>query len=116
MAKAKKSTKEDSSRKIRPALTPESRENQMISLAVDLAEKQLQEGTASSQVITHFLKLGSTREKLERERLAEENKLLRARTKALEDSADMKVLYENAIKAMRRYSGQGDENDEDEDY
>lgn len=116
MAKAKESTKADSSRKIRPALTPESRENQMISLAVDLAEKQLQEGTASSQVITHFLKLGSTREKLERERLAEENKLLRARTKALEDSADMKVLYENAIKAMRHYSGQGDENDEDEDY
>ena len=116
MAKAKESTKADSSRKIRPALTPESRENQMISLAVDLAEKQLQEGTASSQVITHFLKLGSTREKLERERLAEENKLLRAKTKSLEDSADMKVLYENAIKAMRRYSGQGDENDEDEDY
>ena len=67
-------------KKIRPALTPESRENQLISLAVDLAERQLQEGTASSQVITHYLKLGSTRERQEKEKLEEEIKLLRART------------------------------------
>ena len=99
-------------KKIRPALTPEARENQMISLAVDLAEKQLQEGTASSQVITHYLKLGSMRERLEREKLAEENKLLRARTKSIEEAADMKDLYEKAIKAMQRYSGNGD----DEEY
>ena len=65
----------ESKRKIRPALTPEARENQLISLAVDLAEKQLQEGTASSQVITHYLKLGSMRERLEREKLEEENKI-----------------------------------------
>lgn len=109
MAKVKTS---EPVKKIRPALTPEARENQMISLAVDLAEKQLQEGTASSQVITHYLKLGSMRERLEREKLAEENKLLRARTKAIEEGADMKELYENAIKAMQRYSGHGDENDE----
>lgn len=95
-------------RKIRPALTPESREKQMVSLAVDLAEKQLQEGTASSQVITHYLRLGSMREKLERERLEEENKLLKAKTKAIEDSVDMKAMYEDAIKAMQRYSGHGD--------
>ena len=63
-----------SSRKRRPALSPEARENQLISLAVDLAEKQLQEGTASSQVITHYLKLGSTKERLEKEKLEEENK------------------------------------------
>ena len=109
MAKVKTS---EPAKKIRPALTPEARENQMISLAVDLAEKQLQEGTASSQVITHYLKLGSMRERLEREKLAEENKLLRARTKSIEEAADMKDLYEKAIKAMQRYSGNGDDNEE----
>ena len=109
MAKVKTS---EAVKKIRPALTPEARENQMISLAVDLAEKQLQEGTASSQVITHYLKLGSMRERLEREKLAEENKLLRARTKSIEEAADMKDLYEKAIKAMQRYSGNGDDDEE----
>ena len=109
MAKVKTS---EPVKKIRPALTPEARENQMISLAVDLAEKQLQEGTASSQVITHYLKLGSMRERLEKEKLEEENKLLRARTKAIEEAADMKDLYEKAIKAMQRYSGNGDDDEE----
>ena len=109
MAKVKTS---EPVKKIRPALTPEARENQMISLAVDLAEKQLQDGTASSQVITHYLKLGSMRERLEREKLAEENKLLRARTKSIEEAADMKDLYEKAIKAMQRYSGNGDDDEE----
>jgi hypothetical protein len=101
-----------SSRGRRPALTPEARENQLIDLAVELAEKQLLEGTASSQVITHYLKLGSTRERLERERLEEENRLLRAKTKALADNEERKVLYEEAIKAMRRYNGHGDELDD----
>ena len=109
MAKVKTS---EPVKKIRPALTPEARENQMISLAVDLAEKQLQEGTASSQVITHYLKLGSMRERLEREKLAEENKLLRAKTKSIEEAADMKDLYVNAIKAMARDSGNGDDEEE----
>jgi len=99
------------SRAMRPALTPEARENQLIYLATDLAEKQLKEGSASSQVITHYLKLGSTRERLERERLEEENKLLRAKTKALEDNADMAEKYDKAIEAMRRYSGNGDSYD-----
>ena len=67
----------------------------------------------TSQVITHYLKLGSTRERLEREKLAEENKLLRAKTKAIEEAADMKELYENAIKAMQRYSGHGGDEDEE---
>lgn len=89
----------------RPAITPEARENQMIALAVDLAEQQLREGTASSQVITHFLKLATVREKLERERLEEENRLLRAKTKAVESTEEIKVLYEEAIVAMRKYSG-----------
>lgn len=103
MAKTKGS---DSIRAIRPALTPEARENQMISLAVDLAERQLQEGTASSQVITHYLKLGSMRERLEREKLEEENKLLKARTEQIQSMKRVEELYEEAIKAMRNYGGQ----------
>ena len=95
-------------RRRRPALTPEARENQMISLAVDLAEQQLRDGTASSQVITHFLKLGSTKAELEKERMKRENKLLEAKAKSIESSDEMKVLYENAIKAMRKYAGYGD--------
>lgn len=108
MAKVKAPGSSGSVKMGRPAITPEARENQLISLAVDLAERQLREGTASSQVITHYLKLGSTREKLERERLEEENKLLKAKTKALEDQGEYKELVAEAIKAMRNYSGQGD--------
>lgn len=103
---------EGNTRPMRPALTPESRENQLISLAVDLAEKQLQEGTASSQVITHYLKLGSTKASLEKEKLERENELLRAKTEALESSKDMLEMYESAIKAMQRYSGNGGSEDE----
>ena len=107
MAKVKPAGSSTSSRKIRPALTPEARENQMISLAVDLAEKQLVEGTASSQVITHYLKLGSTKERLEKEKLEEENKLLKARTEALQSAKRVEELYADAISAMKRYSGNG---------
>lgn len=98
----------------RPALTPEAREKQMVAYAVDLAEKQLLEGTASSQVITHYLKIGSMREKLERERLEEENKLLRAKTEALQSQKRVEELYVNALNAMRRYSGQDSEGEEDD--
>lgn len=108
MAKVKATNSSDSNKRRRPALTPEARENQLISAAIDLAEKQILEGTASSQVITHYLKLGSTKEKLERERLVEENKLLRAKTKALEDQGELKELYAEAIKAIRNYSGNGE--------
>ena len=114
MAKVKLSGSSESSRKIRPALTPEARESQMISLAVDLAEKQLMEGTASSQVITHYLKLGSTKERLEKEKLEEENKLLRARTDALQSAKRVEELYADAIAAMKRYSGNG--GDDVEEY
>ena len=107
----KKDDKDSSSNKIRPALTPEARENQMISLAVDLAEKQLQEGTASSQVITHFLKLGSTKQQLEKQKLEEENKLLRAKTENLQSMGRIEELYEEAINAMGNYAGQGDPDD-----
>ena len=108
---AKEKTK-GTSRVMRPALTPEARENQLIYLATDLAEKQLREGTASSQVITHYLKLGSTKEKLEREKLEEENKLLRAKTENLQSQKNVEEVYLKAIEAMKRYSGNGDVDDE----
>lgn len=99
-------------RKIRPALSPEARENQMIALAVDLVEQRLLDGTASSQETTHFLKLGSTKNRLEMEKLQEENRLLKAKTEALQSAKRVEELYSEAIKAMRRYSGQGSDDDE----
>lgn len=108
MAKTKNTRTSGTQRKIRPAISPEARENQMIALAVDLAEKQLMEGTASSQVITHFLKLGTTKAELEREKLASENELLRAKTEAIQSAKKVEELYANAISAMKIYSGQGD--------
>jgi hypothetical protein len=89
-----------------PATTPEARENQMISLAVDLAEQQLAEGTASAQVLSHYLRLGSTREKLEQERLSQENDLLRAKVDAMASAKRVEELYESALNAMRTYAGQ----------
>lgn len=100
-----KSKTDSTAKPMRPAITPEGREKQMISLAVDLAEKQLREGTASSQVITHYLKMGSTREKLERERLIEENKKLRAQTEELQARKVTEELYKEAIAAFRKYQG-----------
>lgn len=85
-------------------LTPEAQENEMIYLATQLARQQLQDGTASSQVIAHYLKLGSTNARLEREKLEEENKLLRAKTEALQKSANVEELYSKAIAAMQSYS------------
>lgn len=112
MGKSKVVNSSGSNRSMRPALTPEARENQLISLAVDVAEEQLRNRTASSQVITHYLKLGSSRERLEREKLEKENQLLRAKTEALESAHRVEELYENALKAMRRYSGRGYDEDE----
>lgn len=101
-----------SSKRIRPALTPESREKQLVSLAVDLAEKQLLEGTASSQVITHYLKLGTTNHKLEVEKLEKENELLKAKTDSLQSAQHMEELYVEALNAMRNYSGQSSDEDD----
>lgn len=111
MAIPKKATNQPTRRRP-PATTPEARENQLISLAVDLAEKQLSEGTASSQVISHYLKLGSTKERLEKERLMKENELLTAKTEALKSSKRVEELYKDALSAMRSYSGQ----ERSEDY
>lgn len=102
--------------KRKTASTDQGRENQLVSFAIDLAEKQLQEGTASSQVITHFLKLGSTRERLEQERLAGENELLKAKVDTLQSAQRVEELYADALKAMRSYSGQEIPQERDEDY
>ena len=100
-------------RKRRAALTPEARENQLIDLAVNLIEKRLLEGTASSQEVTTILKLGTTRARLENERLAKEVELVQAKTEAYKSGVRMDELYEKAMAAFKRYSGQ-DEEDGDE--
>jgi hypothetical protein len=89
----------------KPATTPEARENEMVSLAVDLAEEQIRNGTASSQVITHFLKLGSTRERLEQQRLEHENELTKVKIDAIESQKRVEELYLEALSAMRSYAG-----------
>ena len=97
-----------------PALTPEGRDSMMASLAADLAEKQLREGTATSQLIVHYLKLDSSRERLELERLKHENELLKAKTEAIRSSAEQDELYKKAIEAMQTYSGHGSEEEYDD--
>lgn len=103
------------SKKRRPAVTAEARENQLISLAIDLAEKQLSEGTASSQVISHFLKLGSTKEKIEKEILEKQKELIEAKTENMKSQKRVEELYGQALNAMRSYSGQTIEDDDYED-
>lgn len=109
--KVKVTNSSDQLEPIRPPMSPESRENQMISLAMNLVEKRLREGTASSQETTHFLKLGSCKAQLEIERLKKENALIEAKTKDYESKEDIKELYANAIKAIQTYSGNGDPDD-----
>lgn len=91
--------------KFRPALSADAREEQMISLAIDVAEQQLRDGTASSQVITHYLKLGTAKTRLEMEKLKKENELLVAKAEAIQSAKRVEELYENAMKAMRSYQG-----------
>jgi hypothetical protein len=105
MAKVRSHVRESTSKRA-PALTTEARENELVSLAIDLAEKQLAEGTASSAVIVHYLKLGSTKERLEKEKLQKENELLKAKTEALQSAKRVEELYSNALKAMKIYSGE----------
>ncbi len=111
MKKAKAVTTSESSRKMRPALSPEARENQLVSLAVDLAEQQLRDGTASSQVITHYLKLGSTKERIEKEILEKQKELIEAKTQSLQSAQRIEELYTNALDAMRKYGGRGSSDD-----
>lgn len=110
MGKVKTSSTGSSPKPRRPALSPEARENQIISDAMDLAERQIRSGEASSQVITHFLKLGAEKEKnrLELEKLREENKLLMAKTEQIQSQKKIEELYAEAITAMKSYAGHGD--------
>jgi hypothetical protein len=110
MAKASRSSEKVP--KSRAALTPEAREKQLIALAIDVAEEQMRNGTASSQVISHFLKLGSTRAQIEKELLEKQRDLAAAKAEAIESSAKMEDLYLKAAKAMKSYQGQEDEEDE----
>lgn len=116
MAKVRSNKEKDDKNKLRPALTPEARENQLIYLATNLAEQQLRDGTASSQVITHYLKLGSTKERIEKEILEKQKDLLVAKTESLQSSKRIEELYANAINAMKRYSGHGGDENESDDY
>ena len=112
MPRNKKTVNLNTEKRIRPALTPEARENQLIALAVDLVEQRLLDGSASSQETTHFLKLGSMKNQLEMEKLREENKLLKAKTESIQSAKRVEELYAEAINAMSRYSGNRSSSDE----
>ena len=117
MPKIKGSSSSSPPKNIRPAINPEVRESKLISLAMDLVERRLIEGTASSQETTHFLKLATVKASLEKEKLIRENKLLEAKTNAIEHEESKDQLYKDAIEAMKRYSGNRSVGDYvDEDY
>lgn len=115
VARNASSGKQKLERKIKPATTPEGQETLMISRAMQLAEKQIEEGTASAQVITHFLKLGTTRERLEQQRLQHENELLKKKAEAMESAKEVEALYREALNAMRSYNGEETDINEQED-
>lgn len=104
-AKTKAGSSSETPRSRRPALSPEAREKQLISYAYDLVEQRLLDGTASSQETTHFLKLASAKYRMELEVMEQKRDLDKAKKKAIESSEEMKEVYENALEAMRRYSG-----------
>jgi hypothetical protein len=95
-----------------PARTPDERENQLIAKAVDLAEKQLEDGSASAQVITHYLKLGSSRERLEQQRLKNEVALMNTKREQMESEMRTEALIADALRAMQSYSGTSPEEEE----
>jgi hypothetical protein len=107
------SSKKDSGAARPPATTPERREQQLVEAAVNLAERQIRDGKVSSQVLTHYLKLGTTREKLEQERLQKENALLKAKVEQLASGANVEQLYKDALDAMRSYQGREEIIDDD---
>ena len=121
MARARKSTEvaeEYEFQPLPPVMTPEDQEDQLISLAVNLAVKRLQEGTASNQLVSEIIKLGTQKERLAREKLERENELLRAKTEAIAAAKDNGEKYMRAIQAMREYAGYGgpEYDDFEEDY
>ena len=116
MAKVKVTGSSEYKKSMRPALTPEARENQLISLAIDLVEKRLMEGTASSQETTHFLKLATTKARIEKEILEKQKELIVAKTENLQSQKRSEEMFAEAIKAFRNYSGQGSEEVEDDEW
>ena len=118
MKKTAKSTPSSTSRKIRPALTPQAKEDQMIALAMDLVQQRLIDGTASSQETTHFLKLATSKARLEQERLALENELTKAKTESIRAQKRSDELFAEAIRAFKTYSGnsRGEEEEEYDEY
>jgi hypothetical protein len=107
MARQRQRSDTSRSRSRRPATSPEEREHELSSAAYDLAEEQIHSGTASSQVITHFLKMGSTRERIEQDRIRHEVELMEVKKEQLEGQKRVEELYANALDAMRGYSGVG---------
>ena len=113
MARARQASSETI--RVKPAMTEEAREQQLVALAIDLAEQQLLNGTASSQVITHYLKIGSSKERLERAIREKEKELIEAKTENLRSAQRVEELYANAIKAIGIYAGREDADDDSED-
>ncbi|MBR2246709.1 MAG: hypothetical protein IJ880_06775 [Bacilli bacterium] len=99
-----------------PALTPEAAERRCIESAYNLAQRQLDEGSASPSVITHFLKMGTARAQLEQEKLRKETELLQTKKIAIEETKNMEQLFSEAISAMKRYQGYSEEEEDDEDW
>lgn len=112
MKKAVSTKSSEVKQRSRPALTPEARQNQMIAKAEKLAEKWLDEGTAPSQIVTHYLKLATVKSQLELEKIKKENALLEAKAKAVDSAESSKALFERAVKAFKGYAGQDDDEDE----
>ena len=105
MAKVSKSPTTPPKRRLNPATTLEDRENQLIALAYDVAEERLRNGTATSQEVTHFLKLGSTKDRVEKEILERQKELITAKTEALQSQKRLEEMFTNAMAAFRTYSG-----------
>lgn len=116
MAERRQSKADTGRSKRPPATTPKGRENELISLAVDLAEKKMRDGTAPAQVIAHYLKLGSTREQLEQSRIAQENALMAKKIEQIDSQKRIEDLYTEAIAAMRNYGAGMAPSVEEEDY
>ena len=111
---ARNRRKDDSSSDNRPAFNAEQRENQLIGLAMDLAEKKLRDGTASNQTICYFLELGSSKGRLKKDILKKQKSLMEAKTEAIKSARHVEELYANALKAMQSYSGQTTEEIDEE--
>lgn len=116
MGKVKSPSQNGTKTRMRPALTPEARESQLISLAYDLVESRLLDGTATSQETTYFLKLASGKTKLENEKLMEENKLLRAKTEAIQAEKKNEEFYAKVLSALKKYNGQASQDDDQDEY